>query len=72
MKVLHGKRNQCSGCKQYFNSNTPFEMHRTGKYGVDRRCRTPEEMTALGMSVNDDGFWISQKMTKQFFKKDEK
>lgn len=62
MKLLSGRRNQCQGCKAYFNSNTPFDMHRTGDYGVDRRCRTPEEMLGLGMSLNADGFWISEKM----------
>ena len=62
MIPLAGNRNQCAGCKQYFNSNGAFEKHRTGNFGVDRRCRTPEEMTALGMSVNSDGFWIGKKM----------
>ena len=61
MKLLSGRRNQCQGCKAYFNSDTPFDMHRTGDYGVDRRCRTSEEMLGLGMSVNADGFWISKK-----------
>lgn len=58
---LTSQRNQCQGCKQYFNSNTAFEKHRTGKHGVDRRCMTPDEMTALGMLVNDAGFWITEK-----------
>jgi len=58
---LRGMRNQCQACKQYFNSNYPFEMHRTGKYGVDRRCMTVDEMTARGMSLNPAGFWISSK-----------
>lgn len=56
---LVGQRNQCQGCKQYFNSNHAFEIHRTGKHGVDRRCMTPVEMTAKGMLVNAAGFWIS-------------
>lgn len=58
---LTGSRNQCQGCKQYFNSNTAFDKHRTGEHGVDRRCRTPQEMTALGMLVNHAGFWITEK-----------
>ena len=62
MKLLTGRRNQCQGCKAYFNSDTPFDMHRTGEYGVDRRCMSPEEMLGLGMSVNADGFWISKKL----------
>ena len=58
---LTGSRNQCQGCKQYFNSNTAFDMHRTGEYGVNRRCRTPQEMTERGMCVNHAGFWITEK-----------
>ena len=57
---LTGQRNQCQGCKQYFNSNTAFDMHRTGKHGVDRRCQTPEEMKEIGMLVNAAGFWITK------------
>ena len=62
MKLLKGNRNQCGGCDEYFNSIGAFEKHRTGKHGVDRRCRTHEEMTAIGMSLNRDGFWIGEKM----------
>lgn len=58
---LTGNRNQCQGCKQYFNSVTAFDKHRVGEHGVDRRCRTPEEMTALGMLINHAGFWITEK-----------
>jgi hypothetical protein len=36
-------------------------MHRTGEHGVNRRCRTTDEMTALGMLVNHAGFWITEK-----------
>lgn len=57
---LSGQRNQCQGCKQYFNSNTSFEVHRTGKHGVDRRCMTPDEMKAKGMLINKAGFWITE------------
>jgi hypothetical protein len=58
---LTGNRNQCPSCKQYFNSNTAFDKHRTGDHGHKRRCRTTEEMTALGMLVNHAGFWITEK-----------
>jgi len=57
---LRGQKNQCQGCKQYFNSNLAFEKHRTGKHGKDRRCRTEEEMIAKGMSLNAQSFWISK------------
>ena len=35
-------------------------MHRTGEHGVNRRCRTPEEMKAKGMLINHAGFWITK------------
>lgn len=62
MKLLRGDRNQCQICKQYFNSTGAFEKHRTGKHGVDRRCRTPEEMIEIGMILRPDGFWIGSQM----------
>jgi hypothetical protein len=65
---LRGQKNQCQGCKQYFNSNTAFEMHRTGRHGIDRRCMTRDEMTAKGMSLNAQSFWISERNER--FKKE--
>ena len=62
MKLLRGDRNQCKGCMEYFNSTGAFEKHRTGQHGVDRRCRTPEEMIAKGFSLNAAGYWIASKM----------
>jgi hypothetical protein len=56
---LGGDRNQCQGCKQYFNSTYAFDLHRRGTYGVDRRCLTITEMEDKGMLINGDGFWIS-------------
>jgi hypothetical protein len=58
---LTGSRNQCQGCKQYFNSNSAFDKHRTGTHCSSRRCRTPEEMLDLGMLINHAGFWITEK-----------
>lgn len=60
MKTLTGQRNQCPGCGLYFNSNKAFDKHRTGKHGVDRRCRTEQEMLDKGMALNNAGFWISE------------
>ena len=57
---LVGMRNQCQGCKQYFNSNYAFDKHRTGEHGVDRRCLTSEEMLGRGMSLNHANFWITE------------
>jgi hypothetical protein len=59
MMKVGSSRNQCRGCGQYFNSNSAFEAHRTGKYGEDRRCKTPDEITASGYRVNKDGYWSS-------------
>jgi hypothetical protein len=60
MKKLGTSRNQCGGCKEYFNSNSAFEAHRTGTFGVDRRCRTPEEMQARSYRLNKDGYWAGE------------
>lgn len=57
---LTGSRNQCGGCRQYFNSNTAFERHRVGKHGEDRRCLTPEEILEKGWIKNPAGFWITE------------
>jgi hypothetical protein len=59
-------RNQCQACKQYFNSNTAFDFHRTGEHGVDRRCMTVEEMLGRGMEINQAGYWIKDKFTRKF------
>lgn len=57
---LRGDRNQCQGCKEYFNSTLAFDKHRTGDHGKDRRCMTVEEMHAKKMLKNSDGFWITK------------
>ena len=61
-KRLSGDRNQCTGCGAYFNSTHAFDKHRTGSHGVDRRCLTPDEMTARGMVLGADGFWRGSAM----------
>jgi hypothetical protein len=63
MKKLKGDRNQCQGCKEFFNSTGAFDKHRTGQHGVDRRCMTLEEMLAKEMHLGDDGFWRGSKMS---------
>jgi hypothetical protein len=62
MKILRGDRNQCQGCKEYFNSTGAFDKHRTGKHVIDRRCMTKDEMLAKGMVLRDDGFWRGSEM----------
>lgn len=56
---LTGNRNQCQVCKQYFNSSNAFTKHRTGDFN-NRRCRTPDEMRAMGMVLPDHGFWVTK------------
>ena len=32
---LTGRRNQCPGCSEYFNSLTAFDAHRVGEFGLN-------------------------------------
>lgn len=57
---LGGDRNQCQGCKEFFNSTAAFDKHRTGEFGVSRRCRSEQEMKDKGMARNSSGFWITE------------
>lgn len=59
-RTLGASRNQCPGCDEYFNSNTAFEKHRIGRFGIDRRCATPDEMRGMGMSLNSEDWWITE------------
>lgn len=59
---LTGDRNQCQGCKEYFNSTAAFDKHRDGRHGVDRRCLSADEMNAKGMAKNSAGFWVGSLM----------
>ena len=59
---LRGDKNQCQGCKEFFNSGYGFDKHRRGIHGLDRRCLTSTEMLAKGMSMKADGFWITSAM----------
>lgn len=54
---LRGDRNQCPSCSAYFNSTSAFEKHRIGRFGIDRRCLSVDEMQARGMVLRADGFW---------------
>ncbi len=57
-------RNQCGGCGQYFNSNAAFERHRTGDYGINRRCLNDDEMLAKKMEKNAAQFWTTGLMNQ--------
>lgn len=60
---LTNHRCQCAGCGEYFTRTSSFDKHRTGRHANPgewlgtRRCLTPEEMEAKGMSHNADGVW---------------
>jgi len=58
---LTGNRCECGACHRRFNSVSAFDLHRTGVAGVDRHCREPIEMLAIGMRVNEKGFWIERR-----------
>jgi hypothetical protein len=53
----------CSACGAQFAGLGYFEKHRIGDYAnghphYGRRCRSPEEMRALGLdNAQDDGLW---------------
>ena len=47
----------CMSCHQSFASQTGFDRHRIGRYGIDRRCATTDEMTAKGWSTDTRGDW---------------
>lgn len=59
-KRFSGDKNQCPTCHHYFNSSLAFGRHRVGEFNPNsRRCLTPEEMRAKGMSISNSGFWIT-------------
>lgn len=62
---LGSSRNQCGGCGEYFNSNYAFTKHRTGDYGVNRRCLNVDEMSAKKFEKNSTGFWTMGLMSQE-------
>ena len=59
---LSGDRNQCQGCKEYFNSTSAFDKHRAGEHGKDRHCLHKLAMTGKGMFLGADGYWRGSAM----------
>lgn len=73
---LTGQHNQCPSCGELFNSNAAFDKHRKPigwcvgiKPEVSRlldrfprRCLSTEEMLAIDMQVNIQGFWVTAAM----------
>ena len=62
-KTWGGLRAQhCKACHETFTGTESGDKHRTGKHDVRtgnarRRCRTPDEMLAVGLVVNPRGLW---------------
>lgn len=67
--TLTGSRNQCGACRQYFNSNSAFVKHRTGIFGIDRRCLNSDEMLEKKMAQNTAGFWTGEPMDQSLIEK---
>jgi hypothetical protein len=66
---LSGDRNQCQGCKEYFNSTHAFDKHRRGEFEINRHCLAADDMTAKGMFKGSDGFWRGSAMPASLIEK---
>lgn len=55
------KLEHCTVCHRTFTSTPAGDKHRTGSHVNGRRCRTDEEMLALGMGQNKRGYWVSKR-----------
>jgi hypothetical protein len=51
---------RCMACGLYFNSTFAFDGHRIGRIGLDRRCRTGDQLKALGWCLSSTGHWITE------------
>ena len=58
--ILRGDHCRCTTCQEHFNSTRAFDMHRVGRFGVDRRCMTTDEMLFAGMAKNSGGWWVTR------------
>lgn len=59
---LTGCRCQCCACGEYFGNVVVFDRHRVGRHGVDRRCLSVDEMSAMGWEQNGRGFWLRHRL----------
>jgi len=55
---------KCGACKEYFNSVGAFDMHRISLRGGGRSCKPTKLMLGEGMSKNEAGYWVGDKMDK--------
>jgi|GEM_PF-1557872 len=69
--TVSNSRCQCSGCGEFFNSLSPFDKHRIGRHGVDRRCLSEPEMLEAGMDKNTAGYWVTARNEGGFWGKKE-
>lgn len=58
-------RNQCPACCALFSTVRNFDAHRTGRFGVDRRCMTADEMQARGLRLDARGDWRQEGPSQQ-------
>lgn len=50
---------RCSGCNRVFAGIVAFDAHRIGSFTQkQRRCLTPVEMSARGLTRNEKGWWM--------------
>lgn len=55
---MHFTKSTCSGCDKIFAGMRAFDAHRTGSHDArTRHCLTTKEMTAMGMTQDDKGWW---------------
>lgn len=51
-----GTPTECAACGAVFAGVGPFDDHRTGIHGVDRRCVSVADLTA-SFGVDPRGYW---------------
>ena len=56
---LSGNSCLCGACGEIFQGVGGFDKHRYGE-GLDRHCRTPDELTQMGMFINSKGKWSKE------------
>jgi hypothetical protein len=64
---LTGSRCLCRGCGEYFNSVKSFDRQRID-YPDGRRCLSSDDMHQRGMTLNRQGFWITEPMRQHHLK----
>jgi hypothetical protein len=55
--ALRGNQSLCAACGLLFTSTSSFDQHRTGSYATGRRCKTTDELRAIGFEPNARGHW---------------